>query len=155
MPKTVNTRGLACPQPVILTRAALQGADAVLAIVDSETARQNVTRMAEKAGYAVQAETRSDGIYLHIGKAQVEAKVEAEAKVDAKAGAAGPLVLVIPGETMGRGDDELGGILIRGFFHMADTSLIPPAPFSLLRRQGKGVRGVRCSARQGRGVGRD
>lgn len=130
MPKTVDARGLACPQPVILTRAALQGADAVLAIVDSETARQNVTRMAEKAGYAVQAETRADGVYLHIGKAQVEAKVEAEAKVKAEAGAAGPLVLVIPSETMGRGDDELGGILIRGFFHAVGQ--VAPQPDTII-----------------------
>lgn len=29
----------------------------------------------------------------------------------------GPVVLVVPSESMGRGDDELGRILIRGFFH--------------------------------------
>ena len=69
MPKTVDARGLACPQPVILTRAALQESDAVLTIVDNDTARQNVTRMAEKAGCVVQAEQRADGIYLSIGQA--------------------------------------------------------------------------------------
>lgn len=129
MPKTVDARGLACPQPVILTRAALAEADAVLAIVDNETARQNVTRMAEKAGWTVQAETRADGIYLHIGKA--EAKVEPEAKAEVTtAPAAGPLVLVIPAATMGRGDDELGAILIRGFFHAVGQ--VSPQPDTLI-----------------------
>lgn len=129
MPKTVDARGLACPQPVILTRAALQDADAVLAIVDNETARQNVTRMAEKAGWSVRAETRDDGIYLSIGKAEAEVEAEVEAKGEVKA-EAGPLVLVIPGETMGRGDDELGAILIRGFFHAVGQ--VSPQPDTLI-----------------------
>ena len=115
MPKIVDARGLACPQPVILTRAALQEGDAVLTIVDNDTARQNVTRMAEKAGCVVQAEQRADGIYLSIGQAAAAPESAAAAPVSAPA--SGPLVLTIPGETMGRGDDELGHILIRGFFH--------------------------------------
>ena len=49
-----------------------------------------------------------------IQRRLIEAEAEAEVEVKAEAG---PLVLVAPGETMGRGDDELGGILIRGFFH--------------------------------------
>lgn len=129
MPKTVDARGLACPQPVILTRAALQDADAVLAIVDNETARQNVTRMAEKAGWSVRAETRDDGIYLQIGKAEAQPEVQVQAQA-AAAPAAGPLVLVVPGDTMGRGDDELGAILIRGFFHAVGQ--VSPQPDALI-----------------------
>lgn len=129
MPKTVDARGLACPQPVILTRAALAETDAVLAIVDNETARQNVTRMAERSGWSVWAEKREDGIYLHIGKAETEAKVEVKAEVEAKA-KVGPLVLVIPSDTMGRGDDELGAILIRGFFHAVGQ--VSPQPDTLI-----------------------
>ncbi len=126
MPKTIDARGLACPQPVLLTRTALAESNAVLTIVDNDTARQNVTRMAEKAGCVVQAEQRSDGIYLSIGK------VEAEAKVEVKAAAAGPLVLAIPGDTMGRGDDELGSILIRGFFHVLGQTEPKPATIIFL-----------------------
>ncbi len=114
MAKTVDARGLACPQPVLLTRAALAESDTVLTIVDNDTARENVTRMAEKAGCVVETERRADGIYLSIRKA---AAAEAASGEPASAPASGPLVLVIPGETMGRGDDELGQILIRGFFH--------------------------------------
>jgi len=115
MTKTVDARGLACPQPVILTRAALQESDAVLSIVDSETARQNVTRMAEKAGCTVEAEIRSDGIYLNLRKAAAEPETIPAAAFSAPL--SGPLVLTIPSDAMGRGDDELGHILIRGFFH--------------------------------------
>jgi tRNA 2-thiouridine synthesizing protein A len=56
MAQAVDARGLACPQPVILTRKALQDHDAVITIVDDETARRNVIRMAEKAGYGVEVE---------------------------------------------------------------------------------------------------
>ncbi len=115
MPKTVDARGQACPQPVLLTRTALQESDAVLTIVDNDTARQNVTRMAEKAGCVVQVEQRADGIYLNISKGSAAAQPAFAAPISAPA--SGPLVLVIPSDTMGRGDDELGQILIRGFFH--------------------------------------
>ncbi|MBN1140030.1 MAG: sulfurtransferase-like selenium metabolism protein YedF [Anaerolineae bacterium] len=118
MSKIVDARGLPCPQPVILTRNAMRDNDAVITIVDNETAQQNVTRMAEKAGATVQVEQKEDGIYLHIhghtGGEQTPQEEEVVCEADP---AGGPLVLVIPSEFMGRGDDELGQLLIRGFFH--------------------------------------
>jgi tRNA 2-thiouridine synthesizing protein A len=66
MSKTVNARGLPCPQPVILTRNALPEGEPITTIVDNDAARQNVACMAEKAGAAVQVEQKDDGIYLHI-----------------------------------------------------------------------------------------
>jgi TusA-related sulfurtransferase len=48
---TVDARGMACPHPVIETRKAMQQADQVVTLVDSETALTNVARMAEKAGW--------------------------------------------------------------------------------------------------------
>jgi selenium metabolism protein YedF len=115
MAETVDARGLACPQPVILTRNALQQSDAVTTIVDGETAQHNVTRMAEKGGATVQVDEREDGVYLHIHKGG--APQETAAPQPAHAPVGGPLVLTISSEFMGRGDEELGHILIRGFFH--------------------------------------
>jgi selenium metabolism protein YedF len=115
MGTVVDVRGLACPQPVIRTRSALLTSGAVTAIVDSETARQNVTRMAEKSGYLVGAETREDGIYLDIRRPDAAAR--AAGRPAAVAAAAGPLVLTVPSDVLGRGDEELGRVLIRGFFH--------------------------------------
>jgi selenium metabolism protein YedF len=115
MTKTVDARGLACPQPVILTRNALQESDVVITIVDNETARFNVTRMAEKTGATIKTEQREGGTYLHISKG--ETPQEEIAMQPAALPAGGPLVVVVPSEIMGRGDAELGQILIRGFFH--------------------------------------
>jgi selenium metabolism protein YedF len=115
MSRVIDARGLACPQPVLLTKKAIAEENRVTAIVDGETARQNVTRMAEKQGCRVQAEEREDGIYLSItreGEAAQEAQV-----APGTAPAAGPLVVSVASEFMGRGDDVLGNILIRAFFH--------------------------------------
>ncbi|MGD8626647.1 MAG: sulfurtransferase TusA family protein, partial [Anaerolineae bacterium] len=49
MEKRVDARGLACPQPVILTRQAMEEAGQVVTLVDSETSMTNVSRMARKA----------------------------------------------------------------------------------------------------------
>ncbi|MFA5026992.1 MAG: sulfurtransferase-like selenium metabolism protein YedF [Candidatus Methylomirabilota bacterium] len=115
MSTIVDARGLACPQPVIRTRKALQAGGAVTTIVDSEISRQNVTRMAEKAGYRVLVERREDGIYLDIRQPETPGLPSGAPAAVAPAG--GTLVLLVSSETMGRGDEPLGGILIRGFFH--------------------------------------
>jgi selenium metabolism protein YedF len=41
-----------------------------------------------------------------------------------------PLVLVVPGESMGRGDDALGHILIRSFFHTLGE--VKPSPDTII-----------------------
>ncbi len=115
MTKTIDARGLACPQPVLLTRKGLAESNQVLTIVDNETAQQNVSRMAEKAGCQVQVEKREDGIYLNLTK--LDSPQTESPGPCANAAASGPLVLTIPSEFMGRGDEELGYILIRAFFH--------------------------------------
>jgi len=123
--KTVDARGLACPQPVIRTRNALLETSSILTIVDNETAQQNVTRMAEKAGAAVQAEPRPDGIYLRITRESGASTEPAQAPSAAPAG--GPLVSVVPSEHMGRGEhDDLGQILTRAFLHtLGEVEPIP------------------------------
>jgi len=69
MAKTVDARGLSCPQPVILARKALQeGAFPIEVLVDTVTSRENVRRMAEKAGCAVRVEQTGDEFRLTVTK---------------------------------------------------------------------------------------
>ena len=127
--KVVDARGLACPQPVILTRNALKEGGAVTTIVDNETAQHNVTRMAEKAGHAVEVEERSDGIYLHTARKGAAPQDEVSQQAAPLTG--GPQVLVVPGEFMGRGEhDELGHVLIRAFFHTLGE--VDPMPDTII-----------------------
>ena len=129
MAKIVDTRGLACPQPVIETRHALQETHDIITIVDNDTSQNNVTKMAQKQGCTVQTDIKDDGIYLHITKGDAPQQVEHMHPVAASF-VAGPLVLVIPDECMGRGDPELGGILIRAFFHTLGE--IEPLPQTIV-----------------------
>ena len=69
MAATVDARGLSCPQPVILARRALQAGDLpVVVLVDTVTSRENVTRMAEKSGFRVQAQAEGETFRLTITK---------------------------------------------------------------------------------------
>jgi len=106
----------------------MQTSAGVTTIVDNETAQQNVARMAEKSGATVAVEEGADGIYLHITTTDApEAQMVAQL---APAPAGGPLALLIPSEFMGRGDEELGRILIRGFFHTLGE--VTPLPDTII-----------------------
>ena len=137
MAKIVDARGLACPQPVILTKKALAdaGEEPVITIVDSPTSEANVSRMARKAGWQVIVETRDDGTYLHLSREEAavpetlplgKAEVLPATGRSAKRSRQSPLVVYISADRMGRGEDELGRILIRGFLHALNE--VSPLP---------------------------
>jgi tRNA 2-thiouridine synthesizing protein A len=62
---TVDARGLSCPEPVLRTRQAIGRLQkgVVEVLVDSGTSRDNVSRLAQRAGWQVAAEPRSDGSF--------------------------------------------------------------------------------------------
>lgn len=61
--KTIDARGLSCPQPALLTRQALQQMTEgiIEVLVDSGTSRDNVTRLAERAGWRVTVKEQPGG----------------------------------------------------------------------------------------------
>jgi TusA-related sulfurtransferase len=61
--RIVDARGLSCPQPAMLTQKALESlkGGAVQVWVDSCTARDNVVRIARKAGWQADIQDRPDG----------------------------------------------------------------------------------------------
>jgi TusA-related sulfurtransferase len=70
--KSVDARGLSCPEPVLRTRNALQGLPAgeeLEVLVETVTSRENVRRMAHAQGCQVAVEAMEDGIKLVIKKA--------------------------------------------------------------------------------------
>lgn len=66
--KTVDARGLSCPQPALQTKQAIKTlkSGTVEVLVDSKTSRDNVSRLAQKAGWAVNAKEQSDGSFRLI-----------------------------------------------------------------------------------------
>ena len=67
--KTVDARGLSCPEPVVLTRKALLSKEnAYQILVDSETCKENVTRFARSQGYNVKVTVKDEDIILDLSK---------------------------------------------------------------------------------------
>jgi len=62
---TVDARGLACPQPALMARQALDklSGGTVEVLVDSGTSRDNVARVAERAGWRVTVEAQPGGSF--------------------------------------------------------------------------------------------
>ncbi len=126
---TVDARGLACPQPVIETRKAMQQSDQIVTLVDNETSLTNVSRMAEKAGWQVNVVPQGDEYQIELTRGVAVSSVELTTVGKASA-ISGPLVLVVSSDVMGRGQAELGSILVRGFFHTLGE--VEPVPDTII-----------------------
>lgn len=71
MSKIVDAKGLSCPQPVILTLNAIKkAADSELIIlVDTDTAKENVSRAARAQGWeAADIKPENDGYKITLRK---------------------------------------------------------------------------------------
>jgi len=118
--KIVNALGLACPQPVVLAKQAIETNEKVKVIVDNETALENVKRLGTKLGCDIKVEKKKDNIYeinLKRKTGATGAKDELVPSCGATPAQSGPFVIVISADMMGCGNDELGYVLIRAFFH--------------------------------------
>ncbi|HOU50215.1 MAG: sulfurtransferase-like selenium metabolism protein YedF [Smithella sp.] len=121
--KVVDARGLACPQPVVLTKQALEINEKVTVLVDNETALENIKRLGTKLGFAIKVETKKDSTFEIKLKRKKGVVVSS---CSAATAAAGPFIIVISANTMGQGNDELGSVLIRSFLHtVAEQSQKP------------------------------
>jgi len=69
MTKKVDARGFSCPQPVILTRRAIQAGEfPIEVLVETVTSRENVRRASEKFGCQVEVEEMGGEFTLTITK---------------------------------------------------------------------------------------
>lgn len=69
MSQIVDARGLSCPQPVLLTKQAVnKGEFPIEVLVETVTSRENVRRMAENWGCQVQVEDLGEEFKLILTK---------------------------------------------------------------------------------------
>ena len=113
----LDCRGMSCPQPVLETKKALQKSPSgeVLVLVDDPASKENVRRFAESQGYQVDITEEQGAFRLRLQKAGTIRKdpVREEKKVEGET----PSVVFIESDSIGRGSDELGRILMRSFLH--------------------------------------
>ena len=113
--KEIDARGLACPAPVLQTKAAVEeeNLNTVRVIVDNEAAVQNVGRFLEFRGFKTSVEqTGNDHVVIGTCDTGVLSKREPvqTAETDQK-----NIMVMIASDGMGSGDDELGRKLLVNF----------------------------------------
>ncbi len=120
MKRMLDCQGMLCPQPVIETKNALEamGEGVLEVVVDNEASRSNVERFAMSQGCTVAMVREGSRFRLVItktGGAAPQPGAPAAEGYTCPAPQGSGLVYVIPADTMGRGDDNLGRVLMRAF----------------------------------------
>lgn len=110
MKQTVDARGLAYPEPVIMTKKALdsQEVSEVLAIVDNSLALENISLMARTMNLGSMVEEQDGLFYINITK---------EEAVPQKQGLKGGALVLVKSNVLGQGDDQLGSTLMKNFIY--------------------------------------
>jgi len=118
--KKIDARGLACPAPVLQTRAALdkENIDHVTVVVDNAAAQQNVQRFLESRGFQTQLEQQGFD-YRVIGRCHSPAGEKTPAPggqpSDHPQARAKKIMVLCATDRMGFGDDGLGRKLMVNF----------------------------------------
>ena len=113
--KEIDARGLACPAPVLHTKATLQEGKpaAVKVIVDNAASQQNVQRFLQSQGFHTTLEHQGPD-YSVLGTCGPEVGEQAQTPVAPKADRKKIMVMCAT-DRMGFGDDELGLKLMVSF----------------------------------------
>jgi selenium metabolism protein YedF len=109
----IDCRGLACPQPVITTKQALDRVkeEELIVIVDNTTSCNNVERFVRSQGCSVQIREMGQDYYIHIKRASGNG----EEKVPQTSQKVKKVVVYINSYLLGGGDESLGSFLMKAF----------------------------------------
>lgn len=127
----VNALGEQCPIPVVKATRALREMTepgTLEILVDNETAVQNLLRMA--AGNHLTAVTEKRGekefaVRMEVTDPVGEAPIK-EPEMACTVNAAGDFVVAVDTDVMGRGSEELGQTLMKGFLFAVGQLPVPP-----------------------------
>lgn len=110
--KKINAIGKVCPLPVIMTKNALKEiTEGFLEVtVDNLTASQNIEKLCKELKLSSSSEKKDD---LYIIKIEKKILEKDEEKKDDKEN----IIVVIDSNEMGKGSEELGKILMKGFIY--------------------------------------
>lgn len=113
--KTIDARGLACPAPVLLTKAAIETEKAGLLtiIVDNEASKENVSLFLESKNFSFSV-MEKDGDFHITGQGDAGGDAEKplpEVDVDETE----KIIVMAATNRIGHGDDELGRKLMISF----------------------------------------
>jgi selenium metabolism protein YedF len=130
MTTTVDARGLACPQPVILTRNAMRQESAITTLVSEREQVDNVLRLGQRAGWECRWEARADGFAVYLVRGDATSEPELAPDLLTCGVSSAGAVVALTSDRMGRGEDELGAILMRSFIYT--LTQVEPLPKTLV-----------------------
>ena len=116
----IDARKLNCPQPLILTKNALEsGLDEILVLVDNDTAKQNVLKYSNKMGYKAEVSDNNGDIGIKINKVTSDSNAVSVAIIEDKIDKHNKdnKGYLIGTNILGNGSDELGKLLMKGFIY--------------------------------------
>jgi selenium metabolism protein YedF len=115
MTTEVDCRGLACPAPVLQTKELIdkEHPRLIKVTVDSEAAKQNVSRFLGSQNYEVYVEERGEDFRV-IGKIGEGAVADSQPQ-GAQESEKRRIMVMVATDRMGHGDDELGAKLMVNF----------------------------------------
>lgn len=110
MDRIIDARDLACPEPVIMTKKAMDGGLIKLTtIVNQDAALENVSRLAKSQGYNIDVEQVGSDFHIHMNKSS-------DLEMDRQE-VPGDVAILISSRMFGQGEEELGQILMRSFIY--------------------------------------
>ncbi len=138
MERELDVRGKPCPQPVLETKRALAELDeGVLTVrLDNDMSAKNVAQAAAAGGHEVVTETEGSELLVRIRKqAGAETEVPEVAPTALTGGVPTTTAVAIFSDGMGRGNPELGRILVKSYlFALSEAAQVPD--FLLLANHG-------------------
>ena len=126
MKTIVDACGMACPLPVVKANQALAGmADGILEVhVDNAVAVENVKRMAQQKGLTPTVIETGEKHY--VVSMEVHGAVAAEETPIACQPIGNDYIVAVDTDVMGRGDENLGRTLMKGFlFALSQLKILP------------------------------
>ncbi len=66
--KTIDARGVSCPEPILRLKNGLKNETEILLLVDSKNALENCRNYAQQEGYLVEVTLEGDTYQLHVSK---------------------------------------------------------------------------------------
>ena len=145
----LDCRDMACPQPVIRTREALEkNPSAVTVLVDNAPASENVRRLLEKSGWTsgLAVEQRESSLWAVSASCACAGCSEAEAVIEAANEETHRTLVFLSTDTLGHGSDELGAKLMANF--LATLPELGPRLWRIVMVNG----GVKLASQPGRAL---
>lgn len=119
--KTIDCRNMACPQPVVMVKRALEEnpGEPLNVLLDNGAPRENVSRFAVNRGLAVEETAIGGAFSLVISGMLPQTKEGAVSK-------GGKTVMLVAADRLGDGPEELGRLLMKNFIiTLLDVTAVP------------------------------